>query len=85
MNIEEGASHRYEIPAPYKSGVLIALKRFGFTSQRLFADLATVAREFGRELELRNAMGVELTEMTSFSDDEPQPNFDGVKRTTNLR
>ncbi|MEG8025066.1 hypothetical protein QP162_12705 [Sphingomonas aurantiaca] len=56
--VRDGQGETFGISNNEKSGVLSALRRFGFSSERLFADLATAAQEFKAGLLADEALGL---------------------------
>lgn len=83
MRFEESQSERFFIDAGWKGGTLLALERLGFTAERLFGDLATVARNFKERLRLDDAFAEPISDIRrQESDEDAAPDFSSVARRT---
>jgi hypothetical protein len=75
-------SERFHISSDDKLSTRLALRRFGFTPERLYSDLATVVQEFKIGLGFDKLLGIPVSDDEFFRDDEdtPAPNLDGITR-----
>jgi len=81
-------SESFYIPSDAKLGAKIALRRFGFTPERLYSDLATVVQEFKIGLGYDDILGIPVSDEEFFErddDESPKPNFKSVERFPSFR
>lgn len=84
-------SESFEILSSQKSDTRIALKRFGFTPERLYSDLATVVQEFKVGLGYDKLLGLPVSDDEFFArdadedEDFPKPNIKIAERLPSMK